>query len=258
MSFVPGVASTVARGRQYVIAGQSLAVHQNNAEASIPVGDVDAGWIFLGDLDGEPCFARDGEPPADTSAVPLRALFGVLTDDEFGVALRALGVVGWDRDHRHCGRCGAATMPSPTERARTCTSCAHPAYPRISPAVIVRVERDDRILLARNARSPFRFHSVLAGFVEVGEGLEDTVHREIREEAGIEIGDLRYFGSQAWPFTSSLMIGFTARWRAGEIVAEPTEILDADWFAADALPTVPPRLSIARALIDDFVAGGRA
>jgi NAD+ diphosphatase len=138
--------------------------------------------------------------------------------------------------------------------------CGFSAYPRLSPAVITLVERDGRALLARNALRNLPFFSVLAGFVEVGETLEETVHREIREEAGIEITDVRYFGSQPWPFTGSLMIGFTARWKAGEIQADTSEILDAGWFAADALPPLPPPLSIARALIDDFVrrAGQRA
>ena len=97
------------------------------------------------------------------------------------------------------------------------------------------------------------FYSTLAGFVEIGETLEETVVREVREEAGIEIADVRYFGSQPWPFTGSLMVGFTARWASGELAGDPTEIQDATWFAPDALPPIPPKLSIARELIDDFV-----
>ena len=116
------------------------------------------------------------------------------------------------------------------------------------------VERDGRALLARNARFTLPFFSTLAGFVEVGETLEHAVAREVREEAGIDVTDIRYFGSQPWPFSGSLMIGFTARWARGEIVADPTELADAGWFAPDALPPVPPKLSIARELIDDFVA----
>jgi NAD+ diphosphatase len=115
------------------------------------------------------------------------------------------------------------------------------------------VERERKALLARNARFPLPFFSTLAGFVEVGETLEQAVAREVAEEAGIEIADIRYFGSQPWPFTGSLMIGFTARWAGGEIEADPTELADAGWFEPHALPTVPPKLSIARELIDDFV-----
>ncbi|HEX7842628.1 MAG TPA: NAD(+) diphosphatase, partial [Kofleriaceae bacterium] len=162
-------------------------------------------------------------------------------------------LTAWDRDHRFCGRCGAATERSATERVRTCTRCGHGAYPRLSPAIIALVERDGRALLARNARFPRPFFSTLAGFVEVGETLEAAVAREIHEEVGIAVTDVRYFGSQPWPFTGSLMIGYTARWAGGEIVPDPTEIADADWFSPDELPLLPPSLSIARVLIDDFV-----
>ncbi len=252
--FTPSVTTTATRGRLFVVAGQSLCVARA-PHPVVPVGDAgDA--LFLGDLDGEPCFARllgDAAPPPGTEPVPLRQLFGGLSDDEFGVAGRALGLTAWDRDHRHCGRCGAATTRSATERVRACGACDHTAYPRLSPAVIVLVERDGRCLLARNARTRMPFFSTLAGFVEVGETLEQCVAREVREEAGIELADIRYFGSQPWPFTGSLRVGFTARGASGDIVEDPTEILDAGWFAPHALPTVPPRLSIARALIDDFV-----
>ncbi len=250
MVFVPGVTTRETRGKLFAIEGQALCVGKDPIE--VPVTDA-AGALYLGDLDGVPCFAtRDGRPEG-TEPMPLRQLFGTLSDEEFAIAGRALGLTAWDADHRHCGRCGAPTERSTVERVRTCTTCSHGAYPRLSPAVIVLVERDGRCLLARNARTKMPFYSTLAGFVEVGETLEHCVAREIKEEAGIDVADVRYFGSQPWPFTGSLMIGFTARWAGGELVPEPTEIMDADWFAPDALPTVPPRLSIARELIDDFV-----
>lgn len=250
MTFTPGISSPASHGRLFVVAGPSLYVLRDPVR--VPEGDAgDA--LFLGDLDGVPCFARAEAPPPGSEAMPLRQLFGVLSDEEFGVAGRALGLTAWDRDHRHCGRCGMPTDRSPRERVRSCTACGHTAYPRLSPAIIVLVEREGRCLLARNARTQMPFFSTLAGFVEVGETLEECVAREVREEAGIEIADIRYFGSQPWPFTGSLMIGFTARWASGDLVEEPTEIADAGWFAPDALPPVPPRLSIARELIDDFV-----
>jgi NAD+ diphosphatase len=185
--------------------------------------------------------------------VALRQLFGALPDEDFAIAGRALGLTAWDRDHRFCGRCGALTTRSTVERVRTCPACGHGAYPRLSPAVIMLVERDGRALLARNARFPRPFHSTLAGFVEVGETLEDAVAREIHEEAGVDVADIRYFGSQPWPFTGSLMIGFTARWAGGELTPDGVEIVEAGWFAPDELPHLPPPLSIARALVDDFV-----
>jgi NAD+ diphosphatase len=250
--FTPRITTTATRGRIFAIAGQSLHVVRDGERARVPVAVPPPGALYLGDLDGEACFAVDGALDAGEPAA-LRQLFGVLSDDDFGVAGRALGLTAWDRDHRFCGRCGAPTERSTTERVRTCTACRYGAYPRLSPAVIMLVEREGRALLARNARFTLPFFSTLAGFVEVGETLEHAVAREVREEAGIDVTDIRYFGSQPWPFSGSLMIGFTARWSAGEIIADPVELADAGWFAADALPPMPPKLSIARELIDDFV-----
>lgn len=226
---------------------------RDGAAVRIPTGAAPPGALYLGELDGEACFALYEKTTNLGEAVALRQLFGVLSDEDFGIAGRALGLTAWDRDHRHCGRCGAPTERSTTDRVRTCTACGHGAFPRLSPAVIMLVERDGRALLARNARFPLPFYSTLAGFVEVGETLEQAVAREVAEEAGITIADIRYFGSQPWPFSGSLMIGFSARWAGGEIVADPTELADAGWYAPHELPVVPPKLSIARELIDDFV-----
>jgi len=253
VTFIQGITSTATSGYLFVVApGPAVCVVDGSR---IPTGP-SAGAIYLGELRGEACFGRalgDGEvPPEGTAPVALRQLFGVLREDEFAVAMLALGVTSWDRDHRFCGRCGHATEPSPKERLRTCTSCGHGAYPRISPAVIALIERDGKALLARNARTQMPFYSTLAGFVEVGESLEQCLRREIREEAGIEITDIRYFGSQSWTFSNSLMVGFTATWASGELHEDPTEIADARWFGPDELPHVPPKLSIARELIDDF------
>ena len=263
MTFTSGITTTASEGRIYAIAGQALCVIRDGAGHGArlphgPAGDL----LYLGELDGEPCFARavvqEGDEPAGTEPVALRQLFGVLSDEEFGVAGRALGLATWERDHRFCGRCGETTERDDHERVRTCTACHHGAYPKLAPAVIMLVERDGRALLARNARFPLPFFSTLAGFVEVGETLEEAVAREVLEEAQVQVTDIRYFGSQPWPFTGSLMIGFTARWAGGEIVPDPTELAEAGWYAPDALPQVPPPLSIARALIDDFVQRNRS
>ena len=255
--FTPGVTTDATSGLHFVISkNASLCVIRDGDTLILPTGPAE-GAIYLGDLDGTPCFARwlgDDPIPAGAEVAPLRQLFGSLPDEQFGIAGRALGLTSWDRDHRHCGRCGTATERSTAERVRTCTQCGHGAYPRLSPAVIVLVEREGKCLLARNARTKMPFFSTLAGFVEVGETLEQCVSREIREEAGIELANVRYFGSQPWPFTGSLMIGFTARWASGELTPDPTEIMEAAWFAPHELPVIPPNLSIARSLIDDFVA----
>jgi len=191
--------------------------------------------------------------PAGTAAEGLRRLYGQLDEAEFKRAGRAVQIVEWDRAHQFCGRCGEPTERVGGEFARRCPRHQVSLYPRLSPAVIVLVERGDSALLGQNARFPTRMYSTLAGFVEAGESLEETVAREIREEAGIEVRALRYFGSQPWPFPDSLMIAFHAEYAGGDLHAEPSELSDVGWFKADALPPVPPRLSIARQLIDDWV-----
>jgi NAD+ diphosphatase len=215
--------------------------------------------VDLGVLEGAPCRAVELLPdvplPPGTEPRGLRALHGALDDDDFRRAGRAVQIVEWDRSHAFCGRCGRPTERVAGEFARACPVCAVPEYPRLSPAVIVRIERGDEILLARGTRSPTGMYSTLAGFVEAGESLEEAVVREVREEVGVELADVRYFGSQPWPFPHSLMIGFTARWTSGELTPQEGEIEHAAWFTARAMPPVTPsRISIARALIDDWLA----
>jgi NAD+ diphosphatase len=207
---------------------------------------------FSGDL------AEDAVLPADFVALDLRTLFGVWDDRWIGVAGRAKLLAHWDRDHQFCGRCRGPLEAVPGERARRCPGCGLSCYPRISPAIIIAITRHtgsgEQILLARNHRFPPGRYSVLAGFVEAGETLEECAAREVREEVGIEIADMRYFGSQSWPFPNSLMIGLTAEYAGGEITLEESEIADAQWFAPDAMPQLPPRISIARRLIEAYLA----
>ena len=192
--------------------------------------------------------------------LPLRSLYGRVPEHVWTLAGRAVQIAAWDQTHRFCGRCATPTEPVARDRARRCPACGLLAYPRLAPAVIVLVERDGAMLLAHGRAFPLPMYSALAGFVEPGETLEEAVHREVREEVGIEVADVRYAGSQPWPFPNSLMIGFTARWAGGEIVPDPTEIVDANWFTVDDLPMIPPGMSIARWLIDGFIerTGGRS
>jgi NAD+ diphosphatase len=156
----------------------------------------------------------------------------------------------WDREHRFCGRCATPTDRADGEPARVCPACGLSAYPRISPAIMVLIHRGREILLARNRRNTTGAFSALAGFVEAGETLEETIVREVREEVGVEIDDIRYFGSQSWPFPHSLMIAFTAAYAGGTIVPDGIEIEDARFFDVDTLPKLPPAgLSIASRLI---------
>jgi NAD+ diphosphatase len=198
--------------------------------------------------------SSDRDLPPGLVAQGLRALYGRLPENMFALAGRAAQIIEWDRTHQFCGRCGTATDYSPGERAKRCPNCGLLSFPRLSPAIIVLVERGDEVLLARGQNFAPGVYSTLAGFVEPGESLEGAVHREIYEESGIELTDVRYFGSQPWPFPHSLMIGFTARYASGEIAIDPKEIADARWFTIDTLPRVPQKLSIARRLIDSYVA----
>jgi len=181
-----------------------------------------------------------------------RTLVGALAPREFGRFARARMLAEWQRTHRFCGRCGAPTAPAADEHAVQCPRCGLRSYPRVSPVIIVRVTRGDEILLAYPIRAPRPLYTVLAGFVEAGESLEEAVAREIAEEVGLTVGDLTYVGSQPWPFPHALMVAFTARHVAGEIAPDPGELRDAGWFRADALPDLPPHGSIARAMIEDF------
>ena len=205
-------------------------------------------WVFAVGL------ADSASPPGDHGFHELFPLFGQLPDDHFAIAGRAVQIVEWDRTHRYCGGCGEPTVDEPRERAKRCTACGQLAFPRISPAVIVRISRGNEILLAHGTRFPEAYYSVLAGFVEPGESLEETVAREVREEVGVEVQNIRYFGSQPWPFPNSLMVGFTAEYAGGDLAPDPREIADVRWFSVDDLPHIPPPVSIARWLIDAFVA----
>jgi NAD+ diphosphatase len=211
---------------------------------------------YLGALNNRCCYGatlyRENGCPDHFRFTDLRALIGLLTEDLIWVAGRASHLLYWHRLHRYCGRCGHPTEEKTDERALVCAKCGLVNYPRLSPAVIMAVTRGDRILLARNKRFRHNFYSVLAGFVEPGENLEACVEREIREEVGIGVRDIRYFGSQPWPFPDSLMIGFTAVYADGEITVDNVEIVHADWFTRDDLPRLPPSISIARQLIDAF------
>lgn len=213
---------------------------------------------YLGSLDGHGCFAA---AVAEGSTIPpswawqgLRALFGRLDDLLFGLAGRAIQVVQWDLTHQFCGRCASPTELSTSERSRICPSCGLVSYPRLAPAVMALVRHGRFLLLARSPHFPEGMFSALAGFVEPGESLEETLHREVREEVGVAITNLRYFGSQSWPFPHSLMIAFVADYLGGDIVPQPGEIEAADWFSIDRLPRLPHRISIARRLIDASVA----
>ena len=218
----------------------------------------DAPRMVVGMLDGVACWAvdlGDGEPDAAVAGqlVPLMGLHGRVDDARWTLAGRAVQLVEWERTHRFCGRCATPTEPADRERARRCPACGLLAFPRLAPAVITLIRRGDEALLARGRAFPIPMYSCVAGFVEPGETLEEAVHREVREEVGVELADVRYASSQPWPFPHSLMIGFEATWASGDIEIDEHEIVDAGWYRADDLPMIPPPMSIARTLIDRWV-----
>lgn len=190
----------------------------------------------------------------------LRSLFGAIDDAMLAITGRAFQIVEWARTHRFCGACGGAMMPVAGERCVRCPQCGHQAYPRISPAMMVLIRRGDAILLARHLNSPSGFFTALAGFVEAGESIEEAIHREVFEEVGLRVRDIRYFGSQPWPFPHSLMVAFTASYDSGDITIDRSEIAQADWFGpTDPLPPMPPLgLSIAGHLIHAHLPQRRA
>lgn len=212
---------------------------------------------YLGTFEGHPCYsaeaAADAADPEDLSFIGLRALYGSMAEDLFYLAGRAIQIVAWDRTHQFCGICGSRTVSSETERSKLCPQCGATNYPRISPAVITAILKDKQILLAHARHFQGNMHSIIAGFVEPGETLEDCVKREILEEVGVKVKNIRYFGSQQWPFPNSLMIGFFADYESGEINVDGEEIEVAGWFDADKLPPIPSEISIARKMIDWYV-----
>jgi NAD+ diphosphatase len=226
----------------------------------------DRHFSLLGWFRGSPCLLLDVtdsefEPPAGASFEETRGLLSLLSAGEASVALMARGLQLWRPRHRHCGVCGALTAPRNAGHSLRCTNsgCAAEFFPRIDPAVIVAVSDGPHVLLGRQPSWPAGRYSTLAGFVEVGESLEDAVIREVREEAGVDCHAPRYFGSQAWPFPGSLMLGFHAS-AAHALITLDEELEDARWFSPAELAhmpsaLLPPPFTIARRLINHWYRG---
>ncbi|MGE8467564.1 MAG: NAD(+) diphosphatase [Pseudomonas putida] len=211
----------------------------------------------IGHFDGEPVFLFELRSATDLPGCGWRGLRAFMLEGDFDL-YKVLGYAAqigtWAREHRFCGSCGQAMTQIHWERAMYCQACDLRSYPRISPSMIVLVTRGDEILLARSPRFVTGVYSTLAGFAEPGESAEDCLVREVREEVAVEVQNIRYVGSQCWPFPHSMMLGFHAEYAGGEIVMQPDEIEDAQWFSVHNLPPLPAGRSIARYLIDLYVA----
>ncbi|MDR0615870.1 MAG: NAD(+) diphosphatase [Synergistaceae bacterium] len=202
--------------------------------------------------------AEGAAVPCGLVAVSRRDLAVILGQRLFLRAGAAFQMMSLYADNRFCGRCGALMEDCEAEPARVCLGCGRMVFPSLSPAMIVAVEKEGRLLLGHNASFPEGRYSVLAGFVEPGETVEQAVEREVYEESGIRVKNIRYAGSQPWPFPSSMMLGFRADWESGEPVPDGTEITDVRWFSPYDLPDLPPRISISRRLIDGWLARSNA
>jgi NAD+ diphosphatase len=256
----------VVRGAEVLIetdSGEPL-VDESIAGSFTAIDDDGSGAVFLGVLQGRPVWALgvtgEGSAPSGHEFVHLRQLPSRHDELAWMLGARAVQLVEWARSHRFCGACGTATRASDRERAMVCPACGLPAFPRLSPAVIMVVHRGPELLLAHGRAFPQPFYGPLAGFVEVGETLEHAVRREVREEVGVEVGEVTYVTSQSWPFPNSLMIGFFAEYAGGDIKVDPEEIVDARWFGPDEIPRYPDGFVISSRLVNahlERVSAGR-
>lgn len=224
--------------------GEDILFAQPGDDVSEAVYEVDDGYGLA---------VLDHSPKGMVPAEGLRGLLARARDEaEYARLARASQLATWHDQHRFCGRCAEALSAHPQDLARQCPGCGLIQYPRISPCIIVLVTRGERCLLAHSARFPAGRYSTLAGFIEAGETAEAALKREVREEVGIEVDNIRFFASQSWPFPHQLMLGFFADYAGGDIEPDGEEILQAGWFGVEALPDLPPPFSIARRLIDHF------
>lgn len=207
---------------------------------------------------GDQVIARDlrdlSQIPDGYRLMPIRQLISMWSTAEFEQASRALQLLEWRRNHKYCSHCGHRTHIHATEYAMVCPSCRYHQYPRVQPCVITIITRgEDEILLAKNAKASGNMYGLIAGFVEVGETLEEAVQRETLEEVGIEVSHVEYLSSQPWPFPSNLMLAFRAEYRSGDIVLQEEEISDAAFFKFDQLPEIPIAGSIAYRMIQHVI-----
>ena len=241
----------------------SLLLKQNGEEAEIPrkkdLKEIDSDGIFLFSLDNTRCFlVWDCEvPDNDNFAYREINYFRTIAQKEIDWAsIVAYQLMTWYTQNKFCGRCGGATIRKEEERAVFCPSCQTTIYPKISPAIIVAILSNDKILLARGANFRNNFYSLVAGYVDIGESIEDAVVREVKEEVGLDIHNIRYYKSQPWPFSGSMMIGFIADADDKQpIKIDNKEIAEAAWFSRNSLPNHPQNRSIAGELIEKFVRG---
>ncbi|MBR2722815.1 MAG: NAD(+) diphosphatase [Lentisphaeria bacterium] len=252
-----------------VFQGDKLLVRRHGDGVFLPCTDNDE-FAMLSQISGDALYVGDftemncgvwsladdcqWQNPADTEFVEIRHAMYVMDQMSVTAVARGKELLFWRHKRQYCGFCGNELVDNANDISRICPDCGNTFYPVMSPAVITAVRRENKLLLAHNARFKEKLYGLVAGFVEAGENLESAVAREVREEVGIEIKNIRYFSSQVWPFPNSLMVGFFADYDSGEIHVDGKEISHADWFSVDEFPEIPRHGSIARTLIDTFCA----
>lgn len=213
--------------------------------------------VFLGRFTGLACYTyrieKTIELPSNFKFLSLRDLGLQISASLMSVCARSRKILNWWETNQFCGRCGSRVNQLEKERAMKCPNCGLLSFPKISPAIIVAVTKENTLLIAHNNNFREGLYSVIAGFVEPGETFEECVKREVYEETSIKVKNIKYFGSQPWPFPDSLMVAFKADYESGDINVDGIELGHADWFKVDSLPMLPPKDSIARSLIDDFI-----
>lgn len=238
--------------------GDILLTHEGDVPLAIPEGLHVQPWHRVTDIthQGHRCHILCLDTPPTHSEsyrmTPLRQSYSVLSEADYQLAGKGAELIYFDRNHRFCGCCGSP-MQWQTDISKQCPECRKEVWPSLATAIIVRVERGDSILMvhARNFRD--RHYGLVAGFVETGETLEECVRREVMEETGLIISNIRYFGSQPWPYPSGLMVGFTAQYESGTLRLQNEELSSGGWYTRDSLPALPDACSIARQLIDDWI-----
>ncbi|WP_109511581.1 NAD(+) diphosphatase [Pseudomonas ovata] len=211
----------------------------------------------IGHFEGEPVYVWVLQHPVEVEGLAWQGLRQFMLEGDYAVYQKlgyAAQIATWFREHRFCGACGKPTVQVPGERAMYCADDNLRFYPRISPSMIVLITRGDEVLLARSPRFVTGVYSTLAGFAEPGESAEDCVRREVMEEVQVRIRNIQYVGSQCWPFPHSMMLGFHAEYESGDIVPQADEIEDARWFSIHDMPPLPASRSIARHLIELYLA----
>lgn len=211
----------------------------------------------IGSFNNTSCFCAELpsniEVPDNLTLIPLSEAATIFNDDIFTLCGRAYQILFWDQTHQFCGRCGSRTNNLENEFAKLCPNCSFISYPRISPAIIVGITKGNKILLAHNKNFPNDIHSTIAGFLDPNETLDQCIKREVYEEVGIKIKNIKYFDSQPWPYPNSIMIGFTAEYESGKILVDGKEITHADWYDKDNLPNLPAQTTIARQIINTLL-----